>query len=267
MLEEVTEYITKCEEHEELRKLDDVYVTNHELIPKKYTTSNEEEDQDFFNYQQSIEEYNKSNSTNNRVFGSRKSDYERGSLLQRAVDPFFGSGRDENGTLIVNIEDRDLAHYQLDNEEHLRSQFNYQKEKGEVWEMEEDEDAARIQILKELEEKPEGYDLDDWNEIIRKELGIFTPDTYSFTRDLKSAYHRSLRTSTEQKILETIPDHYFWDIKTPQNKQPIVRQNRYNPFRGREFENFFEMRASEEYLENIHKKSNRNDSVSMYRRY
>jgi hypothetical protein len=121
--------------------------------------------------------------------------------------------------------------------------------------------------MKEIEENEAGYDIEEWNKVVAKELGIFKDGEYNFTKDLKSAYHRSLRTTTEQKILETIPDHYFWDIKTPQKQQPFIRQNRYNPFRGREFENFFDMRASENYMKRHHHKDNINDSTTIYRRY
>ena len=43
--------------------------------------------------------------------------------------------------------------------------------------------------------------------------------------------------------------------------------NRYNPFRGREYNNFFDMRESEEYIDRQKLKSNLNDSTSIYRRY
>jgi hypothetical protein len=36
-------------------------------------------------------------------------------------------------------------------------------------------------------------------------------------KDLKDAHRNSLATSLEDKILETIPDHVFWDIKKPIN--------------------------------------------------
>jgi len=61
-----------------MRKYDDVYVTNHKPIPKKYLTLSEEEDQEYFDYQKSIEEYNNS-SDNLEILGKNKSDYERGS--------------------------------------------------------------------------------------------------------------------------------------------------------------------------------------------
>jgi hypothetical protein len=84
---------------------------------------------------------------------------------------------------------------------------------------------------------------------------------------LKQAYRRSLKSSTEDKILASIPDHYFWDIKTPQIANPVVRKNRYNQFRGREFDNYFDMRESERYMQRMHNKKNWNDSISIYHRY
>jgi len=87
--------------------------------------------------------------------------------------------------------------------------------------------------------------MEDFDKVLDKELGSFVKDKYDYVRDLKDAYKNSLRTTSEQKILATIPDHVFWDIKTPRRPAPIVRTNRYNPFRGREHNNFFEMRDSE----------------------
>lgn len=43
--------------------------------------------------------------------------------------------------------------------------------------------------------------------------------------------------------------------------------NRYNPFRGREYDNFFEMRDAENYIDMQNKKENKNDSISTFRRY
>ena len=101
-----------------------------------------------------------------------------------------------------------------------------------------------------------------------KELAVFGEgEEYNYSKDMKHAYQHSLKTNTESKIFSTLPDHLFWDIKTPQREKGHIRLNRYNAFRGREFNNFFEMRASEQYMDSQHKKPNRNDSVSMYRRY
>ena len=101
-----------------------------------------------------------------------------------------------------------------------------------------------------------------------KELAIFDEgEEYSYSKDMKHAYQYSMKTNTETKIFDTLPEHIFWDIKTPQRPNPHIRLNRYNPFRGREFENFFELRKSEEYLDGQKNKRNLNDSVTHYRKY
>ena len=130
-----------------------------------------------------------------------------------------------------------------------------------------DEDAARVQIIVELN-KHESKMEEHFEEVVRKELSIFSgKDEYNYAQDLKSAYHRSLATTTEQKILDKIPDYIFWDIKTPQMIKPVGRMNRYNPYRGREFNNFFDMRASETYMDSQMTKDNINPSVSLFRQY
>jgi len=47
----------------------------------------------------------------------------------------------------------------------------------------------------------------------------------------------------------------------------MIRTNKYNPFRGREYSNFFEMRDHEDYMDSQETRDNRNASVSMFRRY
>jgi len=44
-------------------------------------------------------------------------------------------------------------------------------------------------------------------------------------------------------------------------------KNRYNPFRGREFHDYFEMVNFEEYIAGQTNHNNRDPSVSYYRRY
>jgi hypothetical protein len=58
MASEIGQYIDKCYEVEKTEKFKDVYVTDHEPVDSKYTTADEAEDLDFFEYQQAIEEYN-----------------------------------------------------------------------------------------------------------------------------------------------------------------------------------------------------------------
>jgi hypothetical protein len=49
-----------------------------------------------------------------------------------------------------------------------------------------------------------------------------------------------LAQTKEERIFATIPDHVFWDIKKPlQKNRNLLRENRYNPFRGKEFDSYF----------------------------
>ena len=100
-----------------------------------------------------------------------------------------------------------------------------------------------------------------------EELSVFKKgEKYQFSKDLADAYKNSLKTSTEQKIFDRIPDYYFWDIKKPNLPfKPFTRKNKHNPFRGREHRDFFEMRATEQYFDSQELMDNLNPSVSTYR--
>lgn len=121
--------------------------------------------------------------------------------------------------------------------------------------------------MDELERGQTPFDINYFENVINKELAVFPDGKYDYVRDLKDAYSQSLKTTREEKIFANIPDHVFWDIKTPQQKEPILRTNRYNPARGREFENFFDMRNSEEYQIRQNRKENLNDSTSLFNKY
>jgi len=86
------------------------------------------------------------------VFGVKNGKYERGTLLQRALDPFSGAGRDENGTIILAVTDKDIAHEGIDSEELLRAEYANLNSKDDVWDVDgEDENQIRIDLLEELE--------------------------------------------------------------------------------------------------------------------
>lgn len=123
-------------------------------------------------------------------------------------------------------------------------------------------------MMAELEVRKTQADLDEFHASVDQELAIFQKgERYDYVKDLKDAYKDSLKATSEQRIFDTIPDHVFWDIKKPQRDPAYKRDNRYNTFRGREFENFFEMRDAEEYLDQSVHHANRNNSVSSFRRY
>lgn len=69
------------------------------------------------------------------------------------------------------------------------------------------------------------------------------------------------------QILETIPEHVFWDIKTPQFKFDEIKTNPYNPFRKYPFESFFDFMDYQEYMDRRNIKKNLADGLSLYRRY
>ena len=137
--------------------------------------------------------------------------------MQILMDPFAGSSKDENGSIIYNVSDKELELNRVFDEEHLAQEYDKVKNLGEQWEVdEEDPDAFRLALMTELQTKTSGFDIEDFHKVLSKELGVFEQgEKYDYVKDMKHAYQNSLRTSTEAKIFATIPEHYFWDIKTP----------------------------------------------------
>ena len=89
------------------------------------------------------------------------------------------------------------------------------KTDGEVWETDvEDEEAFRYELMRQLNEKESEFNKDDFEAIMNREISVFANnEKYDFQKDLKEAYSASLKTTTEQKIFATLPDHVFWDIR------------------------------------------------------
>jgi len=212
--------------------------------------------------------YNNDGHSNKR-FGQRRPRYEKGSFLQRMFDPLAGAPHDENGTTLFTVTDDNLRHFNLGNEAALRAEYEKLKSHDEVWETDmEDEVAFKLELLRQLQNNETEFKQEDFEEVLTRELSVFAKgEKYNYTKDLTDAYKNSLATTTEEKIFREIPDHVFWDIKKPQQHPIIHRQNRYNAFRGREYDNFFEMRASEAYIDRQKKKENLDDATSIFRRY
>ena len=145
MKNEIAAYITACYDVEKAEKFKDVYVTDHEPVAPKYTTAGEEEDQDFFEYQQALDEYNSDTKSVFRHTG-KKQLYPKGSLMQKIMDPLAGAFTDKDGAQHYHVEDKELKY--LDNESVLRAQYDKLKSAAEVWDVdEEDEDAFRLAML------------------------------------------------------------------------------------------------------------------------
>ena len=101
--------------------------------------------------------------------------YEKGSLLQRMIDPFAGAPKDENGTIMYTVEEKELEELLLYGDEaKLRAQFEAYKSKNEAWDMdEEEEESFRLAMLQELEENNTIFKADDFEKILTKEFGVF----------------------------------------------------------------------------------------------
>ena len=188
--------------------------------------------------------------------------------MQRILDPLGDCVKDEDGALMYTVDDKELNSFKLDNEEAMRAEYEELKE----YKLENHggllESDYRVELFEKLENDATTFDQKDFAEVFDREMSIFKKDErYDYVKDMRDCYKDSLSKSTEAKIFETIPDHFFWDIKKPQRKSVIIPKNRYNPFRGREYKNFFEIRDNEPYIDGQHQKENRNDAVSSYRRY
>ena len=190
--------------------------------------------------------------------------------MQRITDPFAGAPRDDDGAIVYRLTEDEMSRFKTDDEENLKKLYELRKSKSyEPWDVdEEDEEAFRTGLVAELEDNKTPFNIDDFHTVLNKELGVFgSSEKYSIAKDLKEAYQTSLSKTKEQRIFETIPAHYFWDIKRPQTQNGFFRENRYNQYRGREYDSFFEMRDAEEYFERQEKKANVENSVSLHRRY
>ena len=192
---------------------------------------------------QSLQEYKKV-AAPARVSQFESGKYARGSLAQRLFEPLAGCKRDENGTLIVEISDKDLQHG-LD-EAKVRAQFERSLNQ-DVLIAEEDSDELRVAIMEEIQSSD--MPIEEWNDYIDKELSVFKAgEKYDYVKDLRSAFAEGLSSTTADKILETIPEHVFWDIKKPMVSEDNYYMNPYNPARKYPGESFFDIRKTEAWM-------------------
>lgn len=112
----------------------------------------------------------------------------------------------------------------------------------------------------------------EWSKILDRQFAVFKEgEEYNYVKDLKHAYKNSLRVPLAEQIMKTIPDHAFWDIKKPLQKDIYENErmkiNQFGPLRPYPFDNFFQERDFLEYRWRMTKKDNIRDAVSTYRRY
>lgn len=136
------------------------------------------------------------------------------------LDPFAGSAKDDNGTIVYKVTEEEMEKFFPVSDEKLKEKYELQKSKTEVWEIdEEEEDSFRQALQEELQTDSVGLNIEDFNKVLEDEFNVFQKgEKYNYVKDLKSAYKNSLKLTSEQKIFATIPDHVFWDIKIPMNK-------------------------------------------------
>ena len=170
----------------------DVYVTDHEEVKPKYITQSEAEDEDFYDYQKSLDEYN-SNTKVGFKPESYTSRYAKGSFMQRVMDPLAGAYKDTDGVLRYHLEDVELPVMQ--DEDRLRAIYEKMKGHQEVSDVDdEDEDAVRIAMYQELEEGQTTFSIEDFHAVLDKEFNLFGKgEKYDYVKDMKDAYKDSLK--------------------------------------------------------------------------
>jgi len=164
--------------------------------------------------------------------------------MQRIAEPLAGAKKLENGTRFVEIIDKDLS-FELE-QASSRENFEKVKDLGEAFEAtEEDGEAIRTALLDSIPED----ELERWNAILDRELGKFKPgEEYDYATDMRRSFAKGLSTPEAYKILKTIPDHVFWDIKKPLNMEEKEPHNKYNMARNYPNHDFFDTRQQEQWL-------------------
>lgn len=89
MKAEVQNFLANAEKQMLERELKDVYVTDHKPTVKKFSTLNEEEDVEYYNYIRAVEEYKAkaAKGASQRISQFRSGRYELGSLQQVLFEP------------------------------------------------------------------------------------------------------------------------------------------------------------------------------------
>lgn len=211
--QQIQDFLDNAYKSEEMEQLKDVYVTDHKKQPTKVSTICEADDELLYNYHKQLKEYNQTNKDSKPR--SKKRQYEKGSLAQRVFAPLQDTNVNKDGTVEYEIEAKEIQ-TDFKNEEGLRRQWEALKNSpSEALEFGEDEvSEMRIAVLESLNE--DDSLIDKWQDVLDKEFGVFKPgEKYSYVEDLRRGYQKSLHTSQRDRILATIPDHVFWDIKKP----------------------------------------------------
>lgn len=244
MKEEISSFIENAKLRMQEIEMQDVYVTDHKPKAAKYSTLSEEEDLEYFNYVKSLEEYNARSMRSDRLSRFESGRFERGSLKQRLFEPLADAQKLENGTVYLELTDKDLGH-ELD-EERLRAQFN----KLSSQEALEGEDEAEVRASMFDAMERAGVDIEEWDKILAREFDTFkSGEKYDYVTDLRRTFDTEVATPTARKIFKRLPSYVFWDIKKPVEKNyDEMYLNPYNTARKYPYESFFDMRRHEDWL-------------------
>lgn len=199
----------------------------------------------------------------------RRERYERGSVLQKIFDPLAGSEKLDNGALFYRVVDQELSKVVFD-EDRLKEEYERLKNANAtpIEGGEDNADEVRLTLLQEMDQSTSPFSVEEFDTVLDKEFSVFkNGEKYDFVRDLKDAFSAGLERSAAEKIFDTIPEHAFWDIKTPVRADPQRFMNPYNSFRKYHVSSFFDSREYEEYMDRRTIKNNLRDGVSTYRRY
>ena len=162
--EEIEGYLSWVEKQANEEAYKDIYVTDHKPKQKKYHTTNKAEDEEFYKYSQALEEYNNTSSFVARPDKTER--FPRGSMLQKALDPFAGSQRLENGALYREVLHSEL-NPSINDEEKLRAEYARLKDLGEqsIEASEDNIDEFRLTMLQEMEQNSP-FSVDEFEKIL-----------------------------------------------------------------------------------------------------
>jgi hypothetical protein len=133
----------------------------------------------------------------------------------------------------------------------------------------EDHNAVRIALTKEgqgfrTEVKQEEME-DRFNQEIR--LVMEDMEDYDCSKAMTQIYRKSLEKSLYDKILDTVPDYVFHDIKKPLQMENVQTRNPINPFRRVPYNDFFDQVNHENWHKRTRENRNHESQNSMYRMF
>ncbi len=158
---------------------------------------------------------------------------------------------------------------QIGSDEKLRAEYERLKaaNEGSLEVSEEEVDQLREALINDLETNSP-FTADEFQQVLDREFSVFKEgEKYDYVKDLKDAFAPALARPAADRILDTIPDHAFWDIKVPTVEDQQKFMNPYNPFRQYHVSSFFDAREYEEFMDRRTKQENPYDGVSPRRRY